>query len=112
MIFTDEPVEPEEPTQVFDGPVSEDEARWVDAHYEELVKQYGGEWIAVANDAVIAHAKKLSDVRIVLDELNLGMVFIEQIPTWDRYNNVESGQSVYQLHLHLPGGRVLGWPPG
>ncbi len=27
-------------------------------------------------------------------------------------NNAESGQSVYHMHLHLLGGRALGWPPG
>ena len=26
--------------------------------------------------------------------------------------NGDSGQSVYHIHLHLLGGRKLGWPPG
>jgi histidine triad (HIT) family protein len=26
--------------------------------------------------------------------------------------NSESGQTIYHIHLHLIGGRVMGWPPG
>lgn len=27
-------------------------------------------------------------------------------------NGVEGSQSVYHLHLHVMGGRQMGWPPG
>ena len=27
-------------------------------------------------------------------------------------NGVEAGQTVYHLHLHVLGGRAMGWPPG
>jgi len=26
--------------------------------------------------------------------------------------NADGGQAVYHIHLHLLGGRVMGWPPG
>lgn len=26
--------------------------------------------------------------------------------------NPESGQTIYHIHLHILGGRVMGWPPG
>jgi len=27
-------------------------------------------------------------------------------------NGIEAGQTVFHLHLHVLGGRALGWPPG
>ena len=30
----------------------------------------------------------------------------------DNNCNEDGGQTVYHIHLHLIGGRSLGWPPG
>lgn len=42
----------------------------------------------------IAKAENLSDYRLVVN------------------NGAGAGQSVFHLHLHILGGRPLGWPPG
>ncbi len=38
----------------------------------------------------------------------------EELSGWRLVTNVgaEAGQSVHHLHVHLLGGRSLGWPPG
>lgn len=42
----------------------------------------------------IATQKKITDYRLVFN------------------NGSEAGQSVFHIHLHLLGGRIMGWPPG
>ena len=42
----------------------------------------------------IAAQKKIKDYRLVFN------------------NGSEAGQSVFHIHLHLLGGRVMNWPPG
>ena len=44
--------------------------------------------------AQVAVREKLTDYRVVIN------------------NGAGAGQSVFHLHLHLLGGRGLGWPPG
>jgi len=52
-------------------------------------------------------AKLFSVMRAIADEAGLGTGY--RIVT-----NVgpEAGQSVFHLHFHLLGGRIMGWPPG
>ena len=42
----------------------------------------------------IAKQKKITDYRLVFN------------------NGAEAGQSVFHIHLHLLGGRIMNWPPG
>ena len=42
----------------------------------------------------IAEKKKIKDYRLVFN------------------NGSEAGQSVFHIHLHLLGGRIMNWPPG
>jgi histidine triad (HIT) family protein len=42
----------------------------------------------------VAKEAGLSDFRVVVND------------------GVSAGQSVFHLHLHVLGGRALGWPPG
>jgi hypothetical protein len=43
-------------------PLSDEELDWVEAHWDELRKQYGGQWIAVLKDSIVAHGPDLVDV--------------------------------------------------
>ncbi len=56
------------------------------------------------------HAELLGE----LFELAARVAADEGLSAWRLVTNVgaEAGQSVYHLHVHLLGGRSLGWPPG
>lgn len=44
--------------------------------------------------AYVARAQKLEDYRLVIND------------------GADAGQTVFHLHVHILGGRALGWPPG
>ena len=52
---------------------------WVYDNYEELQKQYGGQWIVVVGKDVIAHSEHLVELRETIDAAGVEKVFIEKI---------------------------------
>lgn len=68
--------------------------------------------IATLNDLTAKHADVVSDLVMAAKEL----ANKEGVAN-DGYRvvlncNRNAGQSVFHIHLHLLGGRYLGWPPG
>ena len=47
------------------GLVSDDELNYLEAHFVELRTQYPGEWIAIKDNAVIAHSLNIMALRDV-----------------------------------------------
>ncbi len=70
------------------------------------------EHIATLNEANAGHAALLGEMLLLARDL------AQQEGLADRgfrtlFNtNREAGQTVFHIHLHLLGGRALGWPPG
>lgn len=70
------------------------------------------EHIASLDDASPAHRDLLGDLLLVARDLARAEGIAE-----DGYRTVlnigaDGGQTVHHFHLHLLGGRSLGWPPG
>ena len=49
------------------------------------------------------HAAKKMAIKLGIDKSGYRTIF---------NCNEDGGQTVYHIHLHLIGGRTLGWPPG
>jgi len=70
------------------------------------------EHIRTVNDLESAHAELVGKMFLAAAELARSEGFEE-----DGYRLVmncgsQGGQAVYHIHLHLLGGRQMGWPPG
>ena len=61
------------------SPVSDREMHWVQENYSELAEKYGGQWIAVSDDSLIAHGS-LEEVSRTLDEQGVKDPFVQRIP--------------------------------
>ena len=65
------------------SPVSDLELDWVEANYDELRESFGGEWIAVKVDRVVAHAVRLVDVQNQAEALRIDNPFMTKIAPKD-----------------------------
>ena len=68
--------------------------------------------VASLNDLEPAHREMLGDMHLLAGELARSEGIAEE--GWRLVTNCGpgAGQSVFHIHVHLLGGRRLGWPPG
>ena len=96
IVFADEyclafkDINPVAPTHILLIPKIEDIDQL--AHAQTQHQNLLGHLMLVA--ALVAKQEGLKDYRIVIN------------------NGAEAGQTVFHLHIHIIGGRVMGWPPG
>jgi uncharacterized protein DUF5678 len=64
-------------------PISEIELKWVSAHMEELQEKYGGQWIVVSGERLIAHAVDLGDTNAEIEAQGIENPFVMYIPLPD-----------------------------
>jgi histidine triad (HIT) family protein len=68
--------------------------------------------IATLNDLDSNDAAVLGKMAFVASQLAKQEGFAEQGYRTVMNCNADGGQAVFHIHLHLLGGRPLGWPPG
>ena len=68
--------------------------------------------IATLNDLDSDDAAVLGKMAFVASQLAKQEGFAEQGYRTVMNCNADGGQAVFHIHLHLLGGRPLGWPPG
>lgn len=68
--------------------------------------------IATINDLTESDADEIGNLFLVAKELAKDEGFSEEGYRVVMNCNAAAGQSVFHVHLHLLGGRTLGWPPG
>ena len=77
-------------------------------HLQIIPKQH----IARVSDLKKENSEILGQLVLVANKLAAEMGIAEPGYRLVVNCNAAAGQSVYHLHLHLLGGRPLGWPPG
>ena len=59
---------------------------WVSKHFSYLRETFGGKWIAVVRDEVVASADELPSLMLKIEEIEVEIPFVTQIPdeeiTW------------------------------
>ena len=68
--------------------------------------------IATINDINAEHAELIGKLFLAAAEIARNEGFAEDGYRVVMNCNQAGGQAVYHIHLHLLGGRQLGWPPG
>lgn len=68
--------------------------------------------IATINDLEEADAQAVGSLYLAAREIAAGEGFAEAGYRVVMNCNAAAGQTVFHIHLHLLGGRDLGWPPG
>jgi uncharacterized protein YajQ (UPF0234 family) len=48
-----------------------DDSRWLQKNYNELIKEFNLEYVAIKNHKVVVHGKEMNDFECVLKQLNL-----------------------------------------
>ena len=48
-----------------------DDSRWLQKNYNELIREFNLEYVAIKNHKVVAHGKEINDFERVLKQLNL-----------------------------------------
>ncbi len=77
-------------------------------HLQIIPKQH----IARVSDLKKENAEIVAQLVLIANKLAVEMGIAEPGYRLVINCNPAAGQSVYHLHLHLLGGRSLGWPPG
>ena len=70
------------------------------------------EHIATANDLTQENASIVASMMLAAKQIAEREGIAERGYRTVLNCNAEAGQSVFHIHLHLRGGRPMGWPPG
>ena len=70
------------------------------------------EHIATINDLDAGHAELVGRMYLAAREIAIKEGIHERGYRTVMNCNAEAGQTVFHLHLHVLGGRPMGWPPG
>lgn len=71
------------PEDFDESPVSDKELDWLEAHGLEIAKDYAEQWIAIKDDAIVAHGADLVEVGKQLDRQGIESPFVIWIPPYD-----------------------------
>lgn len=65
-------------------PLTGNEAEWVWRNYDKLRSRFGGQWIVVYKDSVVAHDVSLNKLTAVLDTKGIEDPYLEWLPPLEK----------------------------